>query len=172
MVTEMCLKSGFQWRIREHSVYIQKCFSWLKGEFSSCAVEELLLLGTNILCTRYIFRQNLNFLRIQSIYIFITDPIISVNSRINNWGPFMQFFYCVEFFFKVFWIFYRFTHFNLVSIGSERLVCFHFRFTTSMQQTKNAAMFSLWLQSNDRVWTNLQSVSISNWSKRKEQRCW
>ena len=41
-VTEQCLKSGFQWKFREQSVDIQKCFSWLKGEFSSC--EWLLLL--------------------------------------------------------------------------------------------------------------------------------
>ena len=56
MVTEMCLpfssiqwdwmsterslnstwNPDFQWTFREHSVDIQKCFSWLKGEFSSC----------------------------------------------------------------------------------------------------------------------------------------
>ena len=35
-VTEQCLKSGFQWTFREHLVDIQKCFSWLKGAFSSC----------------------------------------------------------------------------------------------------------------------------------------
>ena len=35
-VTKQCLKFGFQWTLREHSVDIQKCFSWLKGEFSSC----------------------------------------------------------------------------------------------------------------------------------------
>ena len=35
-VTEQYMKSGFQRTILEHSVYVQKCFSWLKGEFSSC----------------------------------------------------------------------------------------------------------------------------------------
>ena len=37
-VTEQCLKSGFQWAFHEHSVGIQKCFNWLKGEFSSCEI--------------------------------------------------------------------------------------------------------------------------------------
>ena len=35
-VAEQCLKPGFQWTFRERSVGTQKCFSWLKGEFSSC----------------------------------------------------------------------------------------------------------------------------------------
>ena len=37
-VTEQCLKSGFQWTFREYSVDIQKCFSWLKRNFSSCVI--------------------------------------------------------------------------------------------------------------------------------------
>ena len=35
-VIEQCLKSVFQGTFCKHSVDIQKCFSWLKGEFSSC----------------------------------------------------------------------------------------------------------------------------------------
>ena len=33
-VTEHCLKSGFKWTFLEHSMYIKKCSSWLKGESS------------------------------------------------------------------------------------------------------------------------------------------
>ena len=69
-VTEKCLKSRFQLTFREHSVNIQKCFSWLIGEFSSC--EEWKDRQKEILILIFLFSHILVFLELylNQRYIF------------------------------------------------------------------------------------------------------
>ena len=90
-VTEQCLKSGFQWTFREQSVDIQVCFSWLKGEFSSCelAIQNMCRYS---LCKR-IYRIWIKFLRYVFKVGFLTMETSSLmNKLVCEWPSFVIFY--------------------------------------------------------------------------------